>query len=101
MVKIRLSKMGKRNAPTFRIVVIDSQKKRDGRSLEIIGHYNPQVNPPAFSYKKDRLKHWLKNGAVMSGAVEKLIEGKYEFKPYEPKPAEKEDKKHDNVEAQK
>lgn len=82
-VKIRLTRTGKRNAPSYRIVAIDSRKKRDGAPLEILGHYNPSMNPPSFSIDKKRLKYWQSVGAQMTEAVEKLLKGKYEFKKYE------------------
>jgi len=82
-VKIRLSRTGKRNAPSYRIVVVDSRSPRDGRPLEILGHYNPSMadQPPAV--KKERLEYWRSVGAQISNAVEKLLEGKYEYKKYE------------------
>jgi len=82
-VKIRLSRTGKKNAPSFRIVAIDSRSPRDGRPLEILGHYNPSTNPPSFAVKKDRIKYWQSVGAQMTEAVKKLLEGTYEYKKYE------------------
>jgi small subunit ribosomal protein S16 len=82
-VKIRLKRTGRKNAPSYRIIAIDSRKKRDGRALEELGHYNPSVNPPTFAIKKDRLKYWKSVGAQLSEAVEKLIAGKYEYKKYQ------------------
>lgn len=61
---------------------------RDGRALEILGHFNPSANPPTFSLNKGRLEYWLSQGAQMTEAVKKLAEGKYEFRPYQPKPPE-------------
>ena len=88
MLKIRLSKTGKKNAPSYRIVVVPGKYPRDGRALEILGHFNPSANPPTFSLDKGRLEYWLSQGAQMTEAVKKLAEGKYEFKPYRPKPPE-------------
>lgn len=82
-VKIRLTKTGKRNAPSYRIVAIDSRKKRDSAALEILGHYNPSVTLPSFSVNKERLKYWQSVGAQTTEAVEKLLTGKYEYKKYE------------------
>lgn len=87
MLKIRLLKTGKRNAPSFRIVVMPERYPRDGKALEVLGHFNPSVRPPTFSLDKKRLEHWLAHGAQMTEAVKKLAEGKYEFKPYRPKVA--------------
>lgn len=81
-VKIRLSRTGKRNAPSYRIVTTDSRKKRDGAALEILGHYNPSTTPPSFSIDKERIKYWKSVGAQTTEAVEKLLEGKYEYKKY-------------------
>lgn len=90
-VKIRLSRVGKKNAPAYRIVVADSRAPRDGSHIEIIGHYNPSENPTAFGYDKERWDYWKSVGAQPTEAVEKLIEGKYEFKKYKPKAAEEEE----------
>lgn len=98
MVKIRLSLVGKRNAPAYRIVVCDERVARNGKNIEIIGHYNPSVNPPTFSYKKDRYEYWLSVGAQPTDAVKKLIAGKYEFKKYEPKEKGKEEEKDEKIE---
>ncbi len=87
-VKIRLSRTGKKNAPSYRIVAIDSRSSRDGRALEILGHYNPSMNPPSFEVKKERLEYWQSVGAQASEAVEKLLKGEYEYKKYEPKAKE-------------
>lgn len=82
MVRIRLSRVGRKNAPAYRIVALTQRSKRDGKSLEIIGHYNPSENPVKFSYKKERFDYWKSVGAQESEAVSKLIAGKYVFKPY-------------------
>lgn len=91
MVKIRLSLVGKKNAPAYRIVVCDERVARDGKNIEIIGHFNPSVNPPTFSYEKERYEHWLSVGAQPTDAVKKLIAGKYEFEKYEPKEKKEEE----------
>lgn len=87
MLKIRLSRTGKRNAPSFRIVVVPGKHPRDGKALEVLGHFNPSVRPPTFSLDKKRLEYWLACGAQMTEAVKKLAAGKYKFKPYQPKVA--------------
>ena len=83
-VKIRLSRTGKRNAPSYRIVAIDSHSPRDGQALEILGHYNPSMTPPSFEIKKDRVEYWQSVGAQLSEAVESLLKGEYMYKKYEP-----------------
>lgn len=83
-VTIRLARIGKRNAPAFKIVVANTRDKRNGRFLDILGHYNPSHNPPLFSIDKDKYKEWKGKGALSTDAVEKLLAGTYEFKPYVP-----------------
>jgi small subunit ribosomal protein S16 len=82
MVKIRLSRRGKKNAPSYRIVVMSSEDKRDGKALEIIGHYNPTEDPNKIVIKQDRYDHWLSVGAQSTPAVSKLVKGTYKFVPY-------------------
>ncbi len=89
MLKIRFSKTGKRSAPAFRIVVTPESRPRDGRALEVLGHFNPSTNPPALSLDRKRLQYWLERGAQMTDAVEQLARGKYEFKPYRHKQGNK------------
>ncbi len=91
MLKIRLLKRGKRNAPTYRIVVAPSTAPRDGKVIEVLGYFNPSTKPPNLSLDKGRLAHWLNKGAKMTTAVEKISKGRYQFKPYHPKPVEKEE----------
>ena len=93
MLKIRLAKIGKRHAPSYRIVVIPGGRPRDGRALETLGHFNPSVNPPTFSLDRERLEYWVKRGAQMSEAVERLAAGKYEFKPYRPRKSSSREKR--------
>ena len=98
MLKIRLLRTGKKHAPSFRIVVAPSSNPRDGKSLEILGHFNPSMNPPDFKLDKKRLQYWVERGAQMTEAVQKLSEGKYVFKPYHPKRKETEKKENEKVE---
>jgi small subunit ribosomal protein S16 len=72
-VKIRLKRMGKVRAPHYRIVVVDSRKKRDGRVLEEIGHYHPKEEPSFIDVVSDRAQYWLGVGAQPSEAVAKLL----------------------------
>lgn len=85
MVRIRLTKIGRKNAPAYRIVAVDRKAKRDGKYIESLGHYNPTENPDKIEYKKDRFDFWISQGAQASDAVKKLISGKYVFKKYDPK----------------
>jgi len=70
-VKIRLSRIGKKHAPYYRVVAIDSRKKRDGASLEILGTYNP-LNGELVQFHSDRIDDWISKGAIPSDAVKKL-----------------------------
>lgn len=73
MVKIRLSRTGKRNAPSYRIVVIDSRAKRDGRIIENLGFYDPKTKPQTIKFNRERLEYWLSQGAQMTITVKKLV----------------------------
>ena len=70
-VKIRLSRIGKKNAPFYRIVALDSRRKRDGASLEILGTYNP-LTGEIIQFNADRIDAWVKVGAIPSLAVKRL-----------------------------
>jgi small subunit ribosomal protein S16 len=72
-VKIRLARTGRKNVSRFRIVAIDSHKKRDGRFLEILGSYNPQQNPKQFVIKTERVAYWFDKGAQPSETVHNLL----------------------------
>ena len=72
-VKIRLKRMGKVRAPHYRIVVVDSRKKRDGKVIEEIGLYHPKEEPSFISVVSDRAQYWLGVGAQPSEAVAKLL----------------------------
>ncbi len=74
-VKIRLMRPGKSSKKKvhFRVVVIDSKKPRDGKFIEEVGLYNPTKNPPLILLKKERIKHWLKQGAKLSQTVSSLM----------------------------
>ena len=69
MVKIRLRRVGAKKQPSYRVIVADSRVKRDGRFLEIIGHYNPRTDPPTVVIKEDRALYWLSVGAQPTDAV--------------------------------
>jgi small subunit ribosomal protein S16 len=69
MVRIRLRRVGSRNQPSFRIVAADKESPRDGKFLEILGHYNPRTEPSTIQVDEARLFHWLQNGAQPSDSV--------------------------------
>jgi small subunit ribosomal protein S16 len=91
-VKIRLKRMGKIRAPFYRVVVMDSRTKRDGRAIEEIGKYHPTEQPSLIDIDMDRAKYWLSQGAQPTEAVAALLkvvdEGKLQTK--EPKKSKKE-----------
>ena len=70
-VKLRLSRIGKKNAPVYRIVAIDSRKKRDGASLEVLGTYNP-ITGRLVQYNQERIQYWVAQGATPTDAVKKI-----------------------------
>ena len=73
MLSIRLSRIGKKKQPSYRVVVIDSRRPRDGRFVEIVGTYNPLKNPPEVTLDAERVKHWLGHGAQPSDTVRTFI----------------------------
>lgn len=74
-VRIRLTRLGKKKKPFYRIVVADSEAKRDGRFLEVVGTYDPNQNPAAVKIKQDRVNDWLARGAKPSDTVRSLLKG--------------------------
>ncbi|WP_122820873.1 30S ribosomal protein S16 [Varibaculum vaginae] len=72
-VRIRLKRIGKIHYPVYRIVVVDSRKKRDGRVIEEVGQYNPNEEPSFIQVKSDRVQYWLGVGAQPSDAVRRLL----------------------------
>ena len=73
MLMIRLARFGAKKKPTYRVVVIDKERARNSRSIEVVGHYNPIAKPAAVDLKHDRIDHWLKNGAKLSDTVARLV----------------------------
>lgn len=73
MVRIRLRRVGLKGQPSYRIVAADKENARDGRFLEILGHYNPRTDPSTLNIKEERVYHWLKNGAQPTEAVAELF----------------------------
>ena len=72
-VKIRLRRMGQKKAPFYRIVVADSRSKRDGRCIEEIGTYDPNLDPSVFKIDEEAAKKWLSVGAQPTEVVAKLF----------------------------
>ncbi|MEW6567541.1 MAG: 30S ribosomal protein S16 [Chloroflexota bacterium] len=73
MVRIRLRRVGAKRQPSYRIVVADRESPRDGRFLEVIGHYSPRTSPARIELEENRLYYWLKNGAQPSESVFRLL----------------------------
>ena len=73
MVKLRLRREGKKGYPVYKLVAADTRSPRDGRFLEIVGHYNPNVEPSAINFQEDRVEYWLRNGAQPSDTVRALL----------------------------
>lgn len=72
-VKIRLKRVGKKKAPSYRVVVADARSPRDGRIIENIGWYNPLVEPSAINIDEEKALGWLKNGALPTDSVSSLL----------------------------
>ena len=72
-VKLRLTRVGSKKNPIYRVVAADSHSPRDGKFLEIIGRYNPQTDPSTIDLDEAKVKEWLGKGALPSEAVSRLI----------------------------
>jgi small subunit ribosomal protein S16 len=73
MVKIRLRRTGAKKQPTYRFVVADVRSPRDGRFIEILGHYNPRTEPKTVVFNEEKAKEWLAKGAQPSDTVRRLF----------------------------
>jgi len=71
--RIRLTRVGATKQPTYRVVVADSRQPRDGRAIEILGHYNPRSEPVEFSVDVEKTKAWMAKGALPTETVERLL----------------------------
>ncbi len=72
-VRIRLTRLGRKKKPFYRIIVADSECKRDGKFLDIVGTYDPLQDPEAITINNDKLQEWLGKGALPSTTVKSLI----------------------------
>ena len=70
---IRLARVGARKQPQYRVVVIEKDRARNGRSIEVVGTYNPRSNPATINFKRDRIDYWRSKGAQMSETVSRLM----------------------------
>jgi small subunit ribosomal protein S16 len=70
---IRLARTGARKQPYYRVVVIEKERARNGRALEVVGTYNPRTNPASIELKRERIEHWVSKGAQVSDRVGRLL----------------------------
>jgi small subunit ribosomal protein S16 len=73
MLMIRMARFGAKKKPTYRLVVIEKERARDSRAVEVVGHYNPVSEPKVVNLKRDRIEYWMKNGAQPSDTVARLL----------------------------
>jgi len=73
VLMIRLNRVGARKQPQYRVVVIEKERARDGRPVEVVGTYNPRTNPASIELKRERIDYWISKGAKMSDRVSKLV----------------------------
>ena len=76
MVRMRLTRVGSKKNPVYRVVVTDQRSPRDGRFIEIVGRYNPQPDPSLIEFDEGKVKDWLAKGAQPSDAVARLLKVK-------------------------
>lgn len=74
MLAVRLRRAGSKGRPFFRVVVTEHSAPREGRFVEVIGHYNPRTRPETLVLDRERLAHWVKAGARMSDTVRTLVD---------------------------
>jgi len=70
---IRLSRTGARKQPHYRVVVIEKERARNGRPVEVVGTYNPRTTPASVELKRERIDYWVSKGAKMSDRVSKIV----------------------------
>ena len=75
-VKLRLTRVGSKKNPVYRVVAADSRSPRDGKFLEIVGRYNPQTDPSTIELDEEKVRDWLSKGAQPSGTVARLLKAK-------------------------
>jgi small subunit ribosomal protein S16 len=73
VLMIRLARVGARKQPYYRVVVIEKDRARNGRSIEVVGTYNPRTNPASVDLKRERIDYWTGKGAQLSERVAKLV----------------------------
>jgi small subunit ribosomal protein S16 len=75
-VKLRLTRVGSKKNPVYRIVAADSRSPRDGKFIEIVGRYNPQTDPSTIEFDEEKIRGWLSKGAQPSSTVQRLLKAK-------------------------
>jgi len=75
-VRMRLTRVGSKKNPVYRVVVADSRSPRDGKFIEIVGRYNPQTDPSTIDLDEDKIKAWLDKGAQPTDSVRRLMKAK-------------------------
>jgi small subunit ribosomal protein S16 len=73
MLMIRLARFGGKKKPSYRVVVIEKERARNSRSVEVVGTYSPVAKPASVNLKHERIAHWMKNGARPSDTVARLM----------------------------
>lgn len=73
MLMIRLARFGSKKKPTYRVVVIEKERARDSRNLEVVGTYNPVAQPMVVNLNHERIEYWMKSGAQPSDTVARLL----------------------------
>ncbi len=84
MLRIRLSRVGKKKQPSYRIVVADVRAPRDGSVVDQVGHYNPLTDPPTIVVNQDKVKHWLSVGAQPTETVGHILQRSGSIEKAEP-----------------
>lgn len=85
MVRLRLRRTGMRKQASYRLVAAEARGPRDGRFIEILGHYNPRTDPPTIKFEEEKILKWLRNGAQPSDSVKQLLVTSGIWLKYDPK----------------
>ena len=75
MLVIRMRRTGSKKRPFFRVVISEARSKKEGEFIEVLGFYNPRTKPAVVEINKERIAHWIKNGARPSDSVRTLLKG--------------------------
>jgi small subunit ribosomal protein S16 len=75
-VRMRLTRVGSKKNPIYRVVIADSRSPRDGKFIEIVGRYNPQTDPSTIEFDEEKVRGWLEKGALPTQPVSRLLKAK-------------------------